>query len=295
MQNMYNNYEAMLGEISKDLSKGEGAWGNFLGRQNCFVSWLWGWLYGVNICPNILNYILKMVASYCMHSIPEGGHCWASRLSFFARTAVWSSAGVLDQSWVSVNERCPASGEGPWKSVDLPCFPYSWRHSFAGWWAQNYVFLLRLLKIHHSHEKRKGILGLSFARYPTNQGTRGPRVPPFLFLGFPSPSAALNIPSCSPRVAIYKVFLLVFAPSSWVSVHSYHLTYHLFPELGPRWVCVLRKATVQHCGLAAGTEIHCGVPWLGGIDFQAAWLVCGTLSWILLIKHFCFINNILIL
>lgn len=38
MQNMYNNYEAMLGEISKDLSKGEGAWGNFLGRQNCFVS-----------------------------------------------------------------------------------------------------------------------------------------------------------------------------------------------------------------------------------------------------------------
>lgn len=46
-----------------------------------------------------------------------------------------------------------------------------------------------------------------------------------------------------------------------------HLLHRLFPERGLWWVYVLRKADSQHCGLAAGTEIQCGIPWLSGLDF----------------------------
>ena len=70
-----------------------------------------------------------------------------------------------------------------------------------------------------------GILGgsvlLSFARYLAKWGTSAPFTPSFPFLGFFSPSAVLNIPFCSPGAALYKFFLLVYAPPHSVSVSSY--------------------------------------------------------------------------
>ena len=65
------------------------------------------------------------------------------------------------------------------------------------------------------------------------------------------------------------------------------LRHHWFPELGPRWVCVLGRADVLHCGLAAGTEIQRWVRCLGGLDFQAAGWVWGALSWKSLFEHGC--------
>ena len=65
------------------------------------------------------------------------------------------------------------------------------------------------------------------------------------------------------------------------------LRHHWFPELGPRWVCVLGRADVLHCGLAAGTEIQRWVRCLGGLDFQAAGRVWGALSWKSLFEHGC--------
>ena len=73
------------------------------------------------------------------------------------------------------------------------------------------------------------------------------------------------------------------------------LRHHWFPELGPRWVCVLRRADVQHCGLAAGTEIQSWVRWLGGVDFQAAGWVLGALGWKSLFEQSCIFHHVLIL
>ena len=69
------------------------------------------------------------------------------------------------------------------------------------------------------------------------------------------------------------------------------LRHHWFPELGPRWVCALRRADVQHCGLAASTEIQSWVWCLGGLDFQAAGRVLGALSWKSLFEHGCIFCN----
>lgn len=74
-----------------------------------------------------------------------------------------------------------------------------------------------------------------------------------------------------------------------------HLMYHSFPELSPWWVCVLRRADIQHCGLAAGTEVQSCVPWLGGLYFQAARGVFGAFCWTSLVDHVCFVNNLIIL
>ena len=73
------------------------------------------------------------------------------------------------------------------------------------------------------------------------------------------------------------------------------LWHHWFPELGPRWVCVLRRADVQHCGLAAGTEIQSRVRCLGGLDFQAAGWVLGAFSWKSLFELDCIFHSVLIL
>ena len=73
------------------------------------------------------------------------------------------------------------------------------------------------------------------------------------------------------------------------------LRHHWFPELGARWVCALRRADAQHCGLAAGTEIQSRVRCLGGVDFQAAGWVLGALSWKSLFEHFCAFHNVLLL
>ena len=48
---------------------------------------------------------------------------------------------------------------------------------------------------------------------------------------------------------------------------------------------------MQHCGLAAGTEIQSWVRWLGGVDFQAAGWVLGALSWKSLFEHGCIFCN----
>ena len=73
------------------------------------------------------------------------------------------------------------------------------------------------------------------------------------------------------------------------------LRHHWFPELGPWWVCALRRADVQHCGLAAGTEIQSWVRCLRGVDFQAAGWVLGPRSQKSLLKYFCIFHNVLIL
>ena len=73
------------------------------------------------------------------------------------------------------------------------------------------------------------------------------------------------------------------------------LRHQWFPELGPWWVCVRRRADVQHCGLAAGTEIQSRVRCLGGVDFQAAGWVLRALSWKSLFQHFCAFHNVLLL
>lgn len=69
------------------------------------------------------------------------------------------------------------------------------------------------------------------------------------------------------------------------------LWHHRFPELGPWWVCALARADVQHCGLAASTDIQSWVWCLGGLDFQAAGRVLGALSWKSLFEHGCIFCN----
>ena len=118
---------------------------------------------------------------------------------------------------------------------------------------------------------------------------------PAPFLGLCSHQLFSTSPSAHPVLPFtgFSFFFMLFQ-GGFLLVPTL-LWHQWFPELGPRWVCVLRRADVQHCGLAAGTEIQSRVRCLGGVDFQAAGWVLVALSWKSLFEHGCIFYNFFIL
>ena len=118
---------------------------------------------------------------------------------------------------------------------------------------------------------------------------------PAPFLGLCSHQLFSTSPSAHPVLPFtgFSFFFMLFQ-GGFLLVPTL-LPHHWFPELGPRWVCALRRADVQHCGLAAGTEIQSRVRCLGGVDFQAAGWVLVALSWKSLFEHGCIFYNFFIL
>lgn len=185
-----------------------------------------------------------------------------------AGTAVRSSPDTLETSlhlvrWNVLGQMIRVQMKGSWPALS----PYSWTHSVARWKAQNDVWLKRLLKIHQAHEQKR----VSWV-FPLLDILQTGESEPLLHFHFPSlgfwPHQLVQHPflfNWSCHLQNFPFWYMLFEVG-YLLVPT-HLIYHLFPELGPWWVCVQRKADIQHCGLAAGTEIQCRVAWISGLDF----------------------------
>lgn len=103
-------------------------------------------------------------------------------------------------------------------------YPYSQKYSFARW-KHSIAYFHKDCYTSIRFMGKKGALGqsllLSFASYLAKWGTWTSFTPSFPFLGFLSPSPVLNIPFCSPEVAVYKFSLLLYAPLHCSSVSSH--------------------------------------------------------------------------